>query len=1476
MMRKDGVGLSNEAWARRLAYLKHPGMLARNMQHNQRDLSLLQDQDVPDLTESLTKTLVHGNDRKGDTHGNETLDSLEEIDEDDLALFLPDVASSSDSETGTFPHNYVDIIGDQFDQMESLDAITNIASSCTPGVATCASASGPGNEEIARAFQQHVGTSQKQAILPDTTNSDLLPLESNVRTKSSVSETITRPEQQSDQGSNINHPSDISQLEDLSSQPSQSCETQLSQSCGSVISPGSDDHDNNNHCTSTASGSPCCDTLSFTQADSHCYLDTGPGSSCHQQPHDHDLPNLDSVSNVSPDSGILSISESPESQEAASPCNPIATHHPTLSPQSVFLDSVSPPRHLDYLQPEADSTEDNPGYHSDVNDEPPPLIPMYDHNVLSTQAKKRGRGRPRKNPLKSEKAIISPTKLDQSFDSSISEEPPDISGERMVEHGLIQFKEIRVETPPSKPKNIAKPDCESVPKKRGPGRPKGSGERSQKKIKDLLLLSAIEREQALGNKVVNVSDLSQFTKTKGRKKKSETVKALFAMVEEARKSQKVIAKKSVVGLEKGYAMSEANCDEDSQVKKKVRKPVSSKVLASGLKAADSSKVLPKVQKVAKVSKGPRKSISAIMDELKSGDLIASVDDCMDKSLESVGTVVIQSSKDELNELTSVKQKYNANVIAESYRVVSSKGFMSEKKHTVVSRRKVKDLVCDSKLSENVPEKLTDMNARPGLSVVTDKLLSAKQKDSSKVTKSRNKSISLTRSSKPSLSTDLDKPVKKKRGPGRPRKSPIQPADKVVTPKVNKVLHPKGGKEVTSKVDKIVTRKLDKLVTSKVDKVVTLKVYKVVTPKVDKIVISKADKLVSLKGDKVVSQKVDKVVSPKADRVVSPKVDKVVSPKVDKAVSPKLDKVVTSKADKLVSLKEDKVVSQKVCKVVSHKADKVVSSKADKVVSPKVDKVVSPKMNKVVSPKMNKVVTRKADKVVSPKADKVASSKVGKVMSPKVVSPKLNKVTSPKARSEGPLSDSSRRSGEDFASLIQSVQASIDSQFKGHIDDSEDLHDISLGNSLDKIEPSLSSSPKAKQSKLPPKQKQNKQLVSGTKPKVKKPKVHVMMRRTKRRRRKKKVEKPDVSETLSVETDLGSAGTVEYETCQDNSVGLLMVVPSTSCSTAASTPPASPSPVLPSAGSGEKKKEEPAKPAPEATFGAGSQFLNEKTEELSKTLLQSPSTSAPPAPKLNLPPPCEKPHSKVVKKKKLKPFKSKHKNIIDPVFLEDVDEMSDQLEKLVLDLECAISIPRNVKPGEDPMPDIFRKQTYVGRKRKKEWLSIHKQQNKELRKVKERDKKVDKPKEKSGEPEEHVAPPVAASPALVTVDKLGKGKGKKVDGRKRKCSISESEVVVHKPVSLSPLPEYVKHNDHCLPLKKRHKVFTAASEGQKNVEELTVKPSPPVPPPEPAPLPLPPTPVVLPQLQKRKPGRPRKNQMVEDKHKTGKTCDIFWY
>ncbi|XP_064620312.1 uncharacterized protein LOC135483383 isoform X2 [Lineus longissimus] len=1361
MMRKDGVGLSNEAWARRLAYLKQPGMSARNLPHNQ----LLQDQDVPDLTESLTKTLVHGHDRKSDTHGNETLDSLEEIDEDDLALFLPDVASSSDSETGTFPHNYVDIIGDQFDHMESLDAITNIASSCTTVVATCASGSGAGNEEIARAFQQHVGTRQKQAMLPDTTNHDLLPLESLVH-KTGVSETITRPDQQSDQvqGANVNHPTNMPQLEELSSLPSQSCETQSS---GSVMSP-----DNNNHCMSTASGSPCCDTLAYSQADSHCYLDTGPGSSCHQQHNDHDLHNLDSVSNVSPDSGILSISESPESHEAASPCNPITTHHPTLSPQSVFLDSVSPPRHADYLQPEADSTDDHPGYHSDINDEPPPLIPMFDHNVLIAPVQRRGRGRPRKNLLIPENAIISPTKLDHSFDSTISEDPPDLSRERIIDHG-VQFKEIRIQTPPSKPKKVTKPSSDSGPKKRGPGRPKGSGEKSRTKIKDLLLLSAIEREQALGNKGVNVvCDLNQFTKAKGqgRKRKSETVKALFAMAEEAKKSQKLTVKK-VVSLEKGYGMTEDNCDEDNQVKKKVRKPVSSKVLASGLKATDTRKGIPgpKPQKPT-LPKAPRKSISMIMDELKSGASLPVLDRVdMIKSTENVSPIVIPSSEDELSNVTYVKQKYNANVIAESYRVVSGKSFISET-HRLIEpvscKRKVKDLISDLKPSENVTEKLAHSNVTVDSSNlnVTDKLLSAKQKDT-KVPKNKNKNISWTKSSTPKSSPNVDSPVKKKRGPGRPRKSPLQPPGRV-----NKVATPRENKAASSSVDKAVLPKMDKVLSD-----------------------------------------TDMAVLPKVRKVVSSHVGRVPSPK--KVLSPKL------------------------------------SPKESKPVSPKEPKAVSPQVTKVVSPKVSKVT-----------------------------SPKVTKLVSPKARSEGPLSDSSRRSGEDFASLIQSVQASIDSQFKGYIDDSEDNQDDSPGNSLDEIEPSsLSSPPKTKQHQPP--SKQSKQLAPGakTKPKVKKPKVHVMMRRTKRRRRKKKVEKPDVSESLSVETDLCSAGTVEYETSQDNAVGLLMVVPSTSSSSVEATSPSSPCPVVPSAGLGDKEeKEEAVKPTAEvtvvkaagkATFGAGSQ-LREKTEELSKTLLPSSSSTAQPAPKLQLLPPCEKPHSKVVKKKKLKPFKSKHKNIIDPVFLEDVDEMSEQLEKLVLDLRHDMSVARNVKPGEDPMPDIFRKQTYIGRKRKKEWLSIHKQQNKELRKlreefrkVKDRDKKVEKAKEKCAEPEEPVAPPFGATLALAVVDKQGKGKGKKIDGRKRKRSVSESEVVVQKPVALSPILE---HNDHCLPLKKRHKLFTAASEGQKKTDESPVKSSPTL-----APLVLPPAPtsmlVAAPvKPPKRKVGRPRKNVQVEDK------------
>nr|KAG5699572.1 hypothetical protein BaRGS_033768 [Batillaria attramentaria] len=144
-----------------------------------------------------------------------------------------------------------------------------------------------------------------------------------------------------------------------------------------------------------------------------------------------------------------------------------------------------------------------------------------------------------------------------------------------------------------------------------------------------------------------------------------------------------------------------------------------------------------------------------------------------------------------------------------------------------------------------------------------------------------------------------------------------------------------------------------------------------------------------------------------------------------------------------------------------------------------------------------------------------------------------------------------------------------------------------------------------------------------------------------------------------------------------------------------------------------------------------------------------------------------------KKKKLLYFKSKHKNIIDPAFVAELGTLESSMEGMTISEKTYI----RVKPGEVPLPSIFKLTIIDVKKKKKDRLVL------EPPVVLDKAKKVKARKDsKEREP---------AMPELV------KEKAKAV----RKKSQSDD----NHPPSL----EIQVARDQCLPPKKRHRMMFAA-------------------------------------------------------------------
>lgn len=197
-----------------------------------------------------------------------------------------------------------------------------------------------------------------------------------------------------------------------------------------------------------------------------------------------------------------------------------------------------------------------------------------------------------------------------------------------------------------------------------------------------------------------------------------------------------------------------------------------------------------------------------------------------------------------------------------------------------------------------------------------------------------------------------------------------------------------------------------------------------------------------------------------------------------------------------------------------------------------------------------------------------------------------------------------------------------------------------------------------------------------------------------------------------------------------------------------------------------------------------------------------------------------------KKKKNKHFKSKHKNIIDPVFESDLDSMRIDLENLTISENKPGFLNLAQEDGEIPMPTIFQlNQNILRRKRKRE---LH------LGKV---TKKLESKRE-------------------FDINLGVRERVKRTRKKKVMLDIGDDKEDTK-----------VVNSEQCLPLKKRHKLMQQAAEismssatcDEQQVQGTGSKM----------------IAVVAPKLvEKRRVGRPRKHPLPEDKEQLGSKTGVY--
>ncbi|XP_076465119.1 uncharacterized protein LOC143296954 isoform X2 [Babylonia areolata] len=366
---------------------------------------------------------------------------------------------------------------------------------------------------------------------------------------------------------------------------------------------------------------------------------------------------------------------------------------------------------------------------------------------------------------------------------------------------------------------------------------------------------------------------------------------------------------------------------------------------------------------------------------------------------------------------------------------------------------------------------------------------------------------------------------------------------------------------------------------------------------------------------------------------------------------------------------------------------------------------------------------------------------------------------------------------ELASLIQSVQHSIQSQFASRDIDETSEFAMDTNNDISEIEPSLPQvsvkSSAAKTIKSPVKE--------GKKSPPKKPKIHVMMRRTKRRK-KKRLQKDCPKPVPPVPANPPET---EEETQTSSSFRDLTEQECSTVSTGSLFGPTSTKPVV------YFNRYRQSKILKQSSFklhsSALGNALNRNGDESSDDDRDGSEGR------------------KRKKKKKLLYFKTKHKNIVDPAFMAELVSLESSMDRMTISEQAFI----RVKPGEVPLPSIFRLTIIDVKKKKKDKQVL------EPPPAPEKSKKIKVRKDsKEREP---------SMPELV------KEKAKNT----RKKSLQEDN---HPPSLEIQVPR-----DQCLPPKKRHKMMYEAE----STEEAAISPK------ETTAVP-----------EKRKVGRPRKNPLPD--------------
>ena len=451
----------------------------------------------------------------------------------------------------------------------------------------------------------------------------------------------------------------------------------------------------------------------------------------------------------------------------------------------------------------------------------------------------------------------------------------------------------------------------------------------------------------------------------------------------------------------------------------------------------------------------------------------------------------------------------------------------------------------------------------------------------------------------------------------------------------------------------------------------------------------------------------------------------------------------------------------------------------------------------------------------------ASSERVQLRQSSLTSPGWKGLLSPSILSSGPTSrhrNKGRGDDVELDSILQSVHASIDSQFddrddgfsavkdctdeqkkKPETEDKEKGASKKASNNIKAVKEGECVTEDTK-AKAKPSNQAAKKIVS----KIRRPKLHVMMRRPKRRGKRKKIALVELSDLTAIGPSLHPKK-VESKFIE--------------------RPPKLQAPTLVVA-SGSKGPQDPlTSDSGIATDSSGADPDKVPPAAANSTTPTMPVLS-PVRKDFFLPfPNATKPVLKAEdggprkRKKKLKHFKSKHKNIVDPVFIADIATMTSDLASLLIS-EDGPAVPNFMKE-EVPLPTIFQlNRQILRRKRRKELQLTPTGKIKQLDSRKEMDL------------------------SMLTKEKARRGRKKKL--------ISDS--------SLYPKDEDVAalNNEQCLPLKKRHKLISAAAAAQSEATQEIVKQV------EPEFSKL--TPPLLPKApEKRKPGRPRKHPLPDQQH-----------